>query len=359
MPSRRGFLAAAAAALALPRAGWADAGAPSYLAAAKQPDGSMALYGLRADGAVAFHLPLPARGHAAAGHPTAPEAVVFARRPGRFALVVDCAAGRVRATLDAPEGRHFYGHGAFIAGGDILCTTENAFDTGDGVIGLWSRSDGWRRIGEVPSGGIGPHEILSLPGDVLAVANGGIRTHPDIGEGREAIDPDAMRPNLTYLDADGRVLDVVELDPALRPNSIRHLAHAEGTVAFAMQWQGDPYDAVPLLGLHRRGAPPVLADPGPVEALAMKGYAGSVAADGQGARFAVTSPRGGRLQVFDRSGALVAAEDQADVCGIAPSATGFVATDGTGGVRLWGDGPARTVAHHVCNWDNHLVALPV
>ena len=39
------------------------------------------------------------------------------------------------------------------------------------------------------------------------------------------------------LGQDGAIGEVMELDPALWPNSIRHLAlAADGTLAFAMQW---------------------------------------------------------------------------------------------------------------------------
>ena len=179
MPSRRGFLGSLAAASLISRPSWADAGSPAYLAAARLPDGSYALCGLDNSGYETFALPLPDRGHAAAAHPSRPEAVAFARRPGRFALVIDCISGAATARLDAPSGRHFYGHGVFSRDGETLFTTENDFETGDGRIGVWSRAGGYTRTGEFASGGIGPHDVKRLPqSDTLVVANGGIKTHP-------------------------------------------------------------------------------------------------------------------------------------------------------------------------------------
>ncbi|MGQ3485923.1 DUF1513 domain-containing protein [Roseovarius pacificus] len=351
---RRTFLTMLAAGTALPQATWADAGNPALLAAARDRNGDFALYGLSARGQDIFRIALPTRGHAAAVHPTAPEAVAFARRPGTFALVIDCASGDVAARLEAPRGRHFYGHGAFIEGGDILCTTENAIDSGEGRIGLWARGDGWRRIGEMPTHGIGPHEVVRLPGDILAVANGGIRTHPD--HGREKLNLDTMRPSLVYLGADGRLLEQVMLSEDLRHCSIRHLAAANGTVAFAMQWQGDTAKPVPLLGLHRRGEDPVLCEPPLVESLAMQGYAGSVAFDGAGARVAITSPRGGLFQIFDTKGQFLQSLRRPDVCGIAPADEGFLVTDGLGGV-FGADRSLHALASSPRAWDNHLVAM--
>ncbi|WP_136637144.1 DUF1513 domain-containing protein [Pseudooceanicola onchidii] len=352
MTTRRGFLASLLASAAVPRLSWADAGDPAYLAAAKEPDGQYALFGLSAAGQDVFRIALPGRGHAATAHPSAPEAVAFARRPGTFALVIDCASGTLAHRLEAPEGHHFYGHGAFLDGGAVLCTTENHIDSGEGRIGFWSRSEGYRRIGSIPSGGIGPHEILALPGDVLAVANGGILTHPD--HGREKLNLDTMRPNLAYATMQG-VTERVELQLDLHQCSIRHLATDGDTLAFAMQWQGDLPDPAPLLGLHRRGGAPVLCQADLAEQLAMEGYAGSVALSG--GQVGITSPRGGRAHLFGLDGAFKETLHRTDVCGLAARGHGMIATDGLGGVmRLGADGMTPlTLAPRA--WDNHLVRI--
>ncbi|WP_226782620.1 DUF1513 domain-containing protein [Oceaniglobus trochenteri] len=357
MTTRRALLASFVAASAVPRLGWADAGNPAYIAAAREPDGTFALFGLSETGADVFRIPLPDRGHAATAHPSAPEIVAFARRPGTFALVIDGVGGRVIRQLDAPPGRHFYGHGAFLGGGDILCTTENEIDTGEGRIGLWLRREGYRRIGEVASGGIGPHDMkLLADGRTLVVANGGIRTHPD--RGREKLNLDTMRPNLTYLDATDGILEQVELAPDLHQCSIRHLALGQGgQVAFAMQCQGDPNEAQPLLGLHRRGEAPVLCEADLGEQVAMQGYAGSIAFDGAAERVAITSPRGGRVHVFDREGSFRAVHLRADVCGIGAAVGGFVATDGLGGVLSLTAHGATPLARAARAWDNHLILV--
>lgn len=361
---RRHFLRLAGMTLAsgaLPRLSWADAGAPAYLAAARDRSGAFVLVGLSTDGVARFRLPLPGRGHAAAAHPTKPLAVAFARRPGRFALVIDCALGQEVARLDAPEGRHFYGHGAFDAAGARLFTCENAYRTGDGVIGVWDVAAGFERIGEFPSGGIGPHETILDPArGVLVIANGGIQTHPD--SGRAKLNIPTMRPNLAYVDsADGALRQRVEPPAELRLGSLRHLSLGpDGRVAVAAQWQGDPEATPPLLALHREGeAELTFLAADPIEQGRLDGYAGSVAFARDGRHVAVTSPRGGRLHVFDAgSGALRAALSVADVCGVAACADGFLATDGLGGVRrLDADGAETALARHAEAWDNHLVAL--
>ncbi len=353
--NRRSFLAALLAASAVPRLSWADAGSPAFLACAREADESYALYGLTEGGVDTFRVPLPARGHAGAGHPTRPEAVVFARRPGAYALVIDCAGGEVRHRLTPPEGRQFNGHGVFIEGGDLLVTTEQRASDSAGYLGLWSVTDNYRRIGERPTGGIGPHEVVRLADDTLVVGNGGIATDPT---DRTKLNIPTMRPNLAYLSPEGDLLEMVELADDLQFNSIRHLAVGPGgVVGFAMQWEGDPEMLVPLLGLHRRDAAPVLASAPEAEQRVLQGYAGSIAFDRAGAEVAITSPRGGRLHRFDAAGNFLGAVTRADVCGLAGLAQGFLMTDGSGGV-LRSEGEAvRPLARSPRNWDNHVIAL--
>lgn len=349
---RRHFLTSLLAGGAAPALSWADAGGPVWLTAARDEKGAYALFGLAADGADCFRITLPGRGHAAAAHPTAPEAVAFARRPGIFGLVVNCATGAVAHRLRAAEGRYFYGHGAFVAGGDILVTTESDVAGERGVLGLWSRPDGYVRIGEIPSNGVGPHDILALPGDVLAVANGGILT----GYGRTKLNLDTMRPNLTYLTVDDGPQEVVELDPEIHKLSIRHLAQRDGMVAFAMQWQGGLPNPVPLLGLHRRGQAPVLCQADPAAQLAMDGYAGSVAMTAD--RIGITSPRGGRVHVFGTDGRFRQEFLRPDVCGLAARGPDLVATDGMGGILALAQDRATTLRLAAPRaFDNHLIRI--
>lgn len=356
MQDRRTFIAGMIAAGLTPKPTWADAGNPAFLSAGLRPDGTHVLCGLTEKGKIAFELPLPARGHAATCHPLRAEAVAFARRPGTFALVINCASGHEVSRLDAPSGRHFYGHGAFSADGDLLFTTENDYENAAGVVGVWDARNGYARLGEFPSGGTGPHELRLMPaGDMLVVANGGIETHPDTG--RTKLNIPVMRPNLAYLSLDGRLVDVAELDPTLHKNSIRHLAVAnDGTVAFAMQWQGDISEHPPVLAIHRRGAEPELMQTDLQANARMAGYAGSVAMSH--GMIAVTSPRGGLCQMFDLPTRKIVRElALRDVCGVAASGRGIMVTNGQGEIGKVLSSDYKTRATHSVRWDNHLVPV--
>ncbi len=351
MTTRRAFLAGMACA-SMPRVGWADVGNPACLAVGKRGDGFV-LHGLTAAGDSLFQIALPGRGHAAAAHPTLALAVAFARRPGSFAVVIDCLTGLVRHQLTPPSDRQFSGHGCFSADGGLLLTSEVVAEGSAGRIGVWDASD-FRRIGEWDSGGIGPHDLRRLADGRLVVANGGIQT--DSGDRTKLNLPD-MRPNLTLLSAAGLVLDQVELDPELRQNSIRHLALLGDTVAFAMQWEGDPAQPVPQLGLWTPGASPRLCPPAPDEAWTMKGYAGSIASSQAGDLIGLTSAPAGAVMLFDAAGTPVATHRRPDISGLAALPSGLMATDGQGGI--WGCAPMALtpLARSQTAWDNHLIAL--
>ncbi len=355
MLSRRSMLAGSAAALTS-RSVWAEEVGAKYLGAVRVGADEFQLCGLSHAGEITFQIPLPTRGHAAAAHPWRSDAVAFARRPGLFGLVIDCVTGAVLRRLKAPKGRHFYGHGAFTADGSVLLTTENDYETGAGRIGLLAAEDSYRRIGEIASGGIGPHEIIRLPDGGFAVANGGIRTHP--ATGRQKLNLDEMRPNLAYLSERLEIADVIEIDQDLRQNSIRHLAvDGRGRVAIAMQWQGDLFEIPPLLALHDRNSQLTYCTAPLGLQQKMKGYAGSVAFGGLGDLIGVTSPRGDAIQLFDASGGFLKQMTAFDVCGLAPSDNGLIATSGEGKVlAISGDSMVERTAMNVA-WDNHLIAV--
>ncbi|WP_299550626.1 DUF1513 domain-containing protein [uncultured Tateyamaria sp.] len=355
MPSRRAFLAGLTSASLTPKLGWADVGNPIALGAAMDREGRYLLVGLTATGDITFRISLPARGHAAAAHPHVAEAVAIARRPGTFAKVIDCGTGEVAQTLHAPAGRHFYGHGTFSGDGTLLFTPENDFATGQGRIGVWDRSAGYKRLDDFTSVGIGPHEILRLPDGALAVANGGIRTHP--ATGRDKLNLDTMRSNLAIFDTDGRLTDFVEVPDAIHQNSLRHIAAApDGTVVCGFQWQGDPYDAPPLVAFYSGSGRLVQAQMEESTLRHLDGYVGSVSTFGN--RFAASSPRGGLTLTFDAKGAQSDTYAATDVCGLCntPSHTCIV-TDGQGRVHtLDATGLAEQGAHPLA-FDNHLTAI--
>ncbi len=311
-----------------------------------------------------FSLPLSGRGHAMAFHPKRPHMVVFARRPGRFAVVIDHEAGVALHRIDPATGRHFYGHGALSHDGRTLLATENDYESGQGKVGLYDATDGYRRIGEYSSHGIGPHELILMPdGKTLAIANGGIRTHPD--HRRAKLNLESMSPSLAFADiADGRLLDQASL--AQNQLSIRHLAMlADGRVAIAMQYEGPKTANVPLAAIHGGGGIQALHAPDDIQRR-MRHYAGSVATDKAGELIAVSAPRGNLVAFWHgRDGRYLGSTDIRDGSGIAPTDRPgeFVLTGGKGDVLLFRPASNKAMRVNVeglaaARWDNHLRLVP-
>lgn len=355
---RRQFLGGLLAAGLIPKPTWADVGSPVFLSAAATSNGSYVLCGIDAALQVRFQIPLPTRGHAAAAHPSRPEAVAFARRPGTFAIVIDCITGDEKARIESPMDRHFYGHGIFSSDGNLLFTTENDYEAGRGRIGVWDAQNGYTRIDEWDSGGVGPHDIKRLPGtDMLVVANGGIDTHPDTG--RTKLNIPTMAPNLAYIE-DGTVAEIASLPADMHKNSIRHLAvGADGQVAFGMQWQGgDPIET--LVGIHQMGRPFRLMTASTNDVRDMQGYVGSIALSSNGQTIAVTSPRGGIVQEYDiRDGELSRTSAIPDVCGVAVFGQNITVSAGTGEMRLLNAASPSLINRTRVQWDNHLIPISV
>lgn len=363
---RRGFLALLAAAAAAPfEAGAAGRdedrgrGAP-YLAARRQ-DGRYEAVVLDGDtGRERLVLPLPDRGHSFAIDAARGRAVVFGRQPGFFALAFDLEGRGKPAALPLAAGRHFFGHGAYTPDGALLFATENDYETGRGVLGVYDARDGHRRLGEIDTAGIGPHEVVMMPdGRTLCVANGGILTHPDYE--RIKLNIDTMEPNIAYFDiAKGELVEKVSLAPELHKLSIRHMVvDGAGAVWFGCQYEGDPADRPPLVGRHVRGREPELF-PGPAELLrALDNYIGSVAVDASGTIVATSSPQGGLIAFWDtESGRYLGQRPIPDGCGIAPLERGHVlATSGRGAISDMTPEAEQEIVpagRNVPAWDNHL-----
>lgn len=361
---RRGLLAGIGGGLALSvlgsvtvRAGVDTVFLTAYATADAEPAYGVAA--LRPDGEVLFASTLPGRAHGVVPHPVRAEAVVFSRRPGRWFVPLSLRDGALSAPVAAPDDRRFTGHGAYGPGGRLLYVAEDDIGNEVGTIGVYDAERGYARVGVLPAHGIGPHEVLALDhGRILAVANGGVITHPDTG--RAKLNVDAMDASLTYVDAGtGRLIDAVRLPKTEANLGIRHIAAlADGGVAFGCQDERPNGEIQSLVGAHRPGGGPARLFAAPEEELLrFDGYIGSVASDGR--LVAASSPRGGVIGFWDAAdGRWLGASALADGCGIAPVGGGFLATSGFGtvvGVGPTGEHDGHTVSGR--RWDNHLTPL--
>jgi hypothetical protein len=313
-----------------------DARAATVLACCADIDGRYRVVGIGPTG-TSVDIALPDRGHGIGLHPARPLAAVVARRPGTFLLTFDTDTGEVIDRFDSIAGRHFYGHAVFSADGSRLFATENAWASGDGLVGVYDVDHGLERLGEFPSHGIGPHELRLMPdGRTLAVANGGLRTRPD--RGREPLNLDTMSPSLAFLDGDsGRLVSRHRLPAPPYRLGIRHLdVSAGGRVCLGLQHAGATAGIHPVTAIHEPGRGLRLLDLPPALLARAGNYCGSVRFDRSGRWIAASCPRGGLLLIFDREDPSAPSSYRlADVCGLTAGADdgAFIVSNGFGQLR--------------------------
>ena len=298
------------------------------------------------DGNILSRHRLPARGHGMAFGAASPLLVAFARRPGNFALAIDVKS-RKSLLFKSPFHTHFYGHGTFSSDGKLLFATENRFESGEGLIGIYDATDSFSRIAEIPSHGIGPHETVLMPdGHTLCVANGGIATHPDTG--RAKLNLPEMQSSIVFIDSrHGEPVAKFDVPQRMRRLSLRHMAiDHKGKVWIGGQYEGDKRDTVALIAMacpeHGLDFPDLPRD----GILALSNYVGSVASSLDGERVAFSSPRGNTLLVVDAAeSAVIKRQNINAVCGIASRREGFLTTSLSGEIGR---------RKHPLHWDNHV-----
>ncbi|QRI66069.1 DUF1513 domain-containing protein [Shinella sp. PSBB067] len=313
-------------------------------------DGRFGIAVLAEDGTVIDRTALPARSHGMAFSPATNHLVAFARRPGTFALVIDRSGRAEPRTIAAAQERHFFGHGCFSPDGRLLYASENDFDANRGVIGLYDARDGYRRIGEYSTYGIGTHDLsVSDDGRFLIAANGGIETHPDFG--RTKLNLDHMEPSLALIDAaTGALVERHALPEKLRRLSTRHIdLDDRGRIWFACQYEGPRNDLPPLVGHFGRGEDLAFIDLPAETTIGLANYVGAIAVNRREGLVGLTSPNGGRFVVLDaKTGHVVRDEAIADAAGIAAAPHGFAVSSYDGRFA----GRREDVA-----WDQHIAGL--
>lgn len=313
-------------------------------------DGGFGIAVLAEDGAIIDRSPLPARSHGMAFSPATSHLVAFARRPGTFALVTDRSGKAAPITIAAAEDRHFFGHGCFSPDGKLLYASENDFDANRGVIGLYDARDGYRRIGEYSTYGIGTHDLsVSDDGRQLIAANGGIETHPDFG--RTKLNLDHMEPSLALIDAaTGTLVERHTLPEKLSQLSTRHIdLDDRGRIWFACQYEGPRNDLPPLVGHFGKGEDLRFVSLPADTTIGLANYVGAIAVDRRENLVGLTSPNGGRFVVLDaKTGRVVREETITDAAGIAVGQHGFAVSSYDG--RFAGRREALA-------WDQHITSL--
>lgn len=269
-------------------------------------DNGFGVVGIDADRQIVWQTTMPERVHDIVVQPLSEgingivprDVVVMGRRPSEGFWVLDTATGQVKFAIKSATNRHFYGHACYGLDGKLLYVTENDTVSLAGKIGIYDVSQGYKKVAEFDSYGIGPHELIMHPdGETLIIANGGIKTEQ---ASREELNLDTMRPSLVYLNRhDGSLLEQVV--PEHNQMSVRHLAmHNDGTVMIGIQFQGEKHINVPLVLTHKRGDTDfenlIMPDN---QWQCFHQYIASVTVDSLHNLLCVTTPIGGCAAVYD------------------------------------------------------------
>ncbi|AUI67233.1 DUF1513 domain-containing protein [Beggiatoa leptomitoformis] len=342
-----------------------------FLSAYDDSAGQHCVAGFNTAGEKTFSLVVNQRGHGLAVHPTRADiAVLLARRPGTEATIFNYRTGEKIQILQSTARRHFFGHGCFSNDGQTFFTTENDFEKGVGIIGVYDALT-FNRLSEMQTYGIDSHELcLMSDGKTLVIANGGIETRPE--SGRQKLNLPTMSPSLTYINSQtGELLEKQIL--AHSTLSIRHLAINGHQVAIALQEEGE--DGLPLVALHQSRvtatgfnqqmqASPLDLLPIPDEVLLqMKAYTASAAIATPSQILGITCPRGNFVafwSLVDKT--FLKTIPLIDTAGITFDANTqqFVITAGTGEI-IWINAVDLTTQQQVklegIHWDNHLLVV--
>lgn len=266
----------------------------------KHPDGGYGAVLLDHKLEVIKNITLPDRGHDIVFSPITGKAVAFARRPGNFAVIFDANNNSEPRVITAPEGRHFYGHGAFSLNGQLLYASENDYENAIGKVGIYDATQDFKRIDEFNSFGIGPHEILLLDnGITLVIANGGIETHPDFG--RTKLNLATMQSSIVFIDVrDGSLIESHSLPSSVHKLSLRHMAKiTKDSIVFGGQHQGSKQDRPQLIGTCKLGDGLNFWKLPEQELSMFANYTGSIAVDPERNNVAISSPAGGVISIFN------------------------------------------------------------
>ncbi len=247
------------------------------------------------EGEFYYRIPIPERAHDSLYNVKNHHAVYFGRRPSQNIYIIDVINKSLVKTITASEYRHFYGHGVLDNTMQYLYVTENNYKEGKGCIGVYDVNEGYRKVNEFDSDGIGPHQLLLLPDNkTLVVANGGLLKHPS--QSKKILNREGFNSCLSYIDTQtGKLLGRYHC--AFPKNSLRHMAvNTEGKIFVGAQsYADDP--TIPLVFSHQGEN---ILTPFKAEEFiwqAHQQYTGSLAVNKN--TLAVTSPRGNMISFWD------------------------------------------------------------
>ena len=319
-------------------------------------DGTYALALFNLENSQEVLLPLQKRAHSLCTSLKRQEVIFFDRRPGDRFYIVDSIDGKLLNTISVPEGYRFYGHGCFDRASQKLYVTANHLESLTGRILVFNCESDYKFVEALPSGGIGPHEVIRHPKkDILYICNGGVQTHPDMG--REILNPFSINSNLHIIDLkNGKTQTHPMKHDSL---SIRHIdVNENGDAILGLQDKDFIYsENKALVCFYSFKSKSLQTENSSQENYSkVRGYVASVAIDHLSATGISTCPKGDRFFLWDLKTLQIKREF------ILKGASGaifdmdkrdFIVTSGSGEVLQVRENKVGAIAKASFQWDNH------
>lgn len=305
-------------------------------------------------GLLYYQLPIPERAHDSLYNRISNEAIYFGRSPSQSIYIVNIENKELAAVVNSASNRHFYGHGVIDKTCRYLYVVEKNTLTNKGCIGVYDTRDGYKKIDEFDSYGVGPHQIALLSDNkTVVVANGGLLKDKD----KNIINESSFQSSLAYIDTSNGVL--IEAYPSeYKGNSLRHLTVDKDDGVFVGAQSYD--DAVAPLVFSHQGEDqlvPFLAEEYIWQA--HNRYTASLVVLND--QLIVSSPRGNVLTRWDiTTGQFLSKHHYIDVAGLSlqtdPGASRLFVSTGQGRVIDFGGNKSQRANYYLKDiaWDNHL-----
>lgn len=301
---------------------------------------------------------LPKRAHDVIPVPGTPsQAIAVARRPGTFLHRFDFHSATSLLHKEVEVMRYFSGHAAFSNDERTLFTSEHDLISGNGLLGVRA-ADTMEKLTEIPTYGVGPHEILVEPDGNLLIANGGVLTIPGAYAANQISEP--ISPSLVRVDPkNGKLLGQWHLPDSWL--SIRHLALGRnGNVGIALQSAHPVVDArlaAPVFALLDNNRLRLVKA---ADGVNLQGYAGDIACVHRSEQdlFVLGCSHAEALAIWSTDGIWIGSVPLTSACAVAANGKILTAvTDKGEMVSLSESGAITRHPNLGVEWDNHAVSI--
>lgn len=241
---------------------------------------------------------VPYEVHLATLFPDKKNILVCSRKPNSSLLKFD-VNGNIVAELKPLKNQHFEGHGIFSLDEQYIFVTASDYAKGQGRL-LKLNSQDLSLVEDFESGGIGPHELIWQSDSTIAIANTGVKTHPDTG--RKILNLSSIQSSIVLFDIQTK--EIVHHWQIPKPGlCARHLDRMDnGDLVIGCQYKKKD-QRPPCIAFANMEKGLVFAEPHNENLhWNMKGYTASIKAIPASNRAIITNPQGHLLTQWQTDG---------------------------------------------------------